>query len=191
MSMNARETWYGGALFRSALESDWAKSLHALGISWEYEPRLVELPSGQQYLPDFWLPEIGTWIEVKGDGIPRSEKAYELGEAVRCHHRDPAECTCAWFGGEIVLIGHPAVRGNGLRYGTLHWDDVRYGSSLARCANCGNWCWLRPRISFRCRSCKVLDPLAMEMHGTAEMEFHHSDRLSWAEICDAGGAWTR
>lgn len=191
MIQNARETWYGGTQFRSALESDWAATLHGLGIEWEYEPKLIDLPSGQLYLPDFWLPEIGTWIEAKGDGIPRSEKARELAEMVRCHHRDQAECTCKWFGGQIVLLGHPATRQNDLRHGALHWDDARYSAVLARCGHCERWCWIRPRISVRCRNCKVLDPMAMEMHGTGEMEFRHSDRLSTAEVMDIGGAWAR
>ncbi|MDQ2874401.1 MAG: hypothetical protein M3Y33_06190 [Actinomycetota bacterium] len=191
MSQNARETWYGSTRFRSALESDWAATLHSLGIEWQYEPKLIDLPSGQLYLPDFWLPEIGTWIEVKGDGIPRSEKAYELAEMVRCHHRDRAECTCKWFGGQIVLIGHPAARGNDLRHGAIRWDDARYSAVLARCGHCDNWCWLRPRISLRCRRCEVLDPVRLQMHGTDELQFHHSDRLSTAEAMDTGGAWAR
>lgn len=191
MSQKARETWYGATQFRSALESDWAASLDSLGISWQYEPKLITLPSGEAYLPDFWLPEIGTWIEVKGDGIPRVEKAYELAEVVRCHHGDQSGCDCKWFGGEIVLVGHPAARQNDLRHGALYWTDARYSAVLARCGHCESWCWIRPRFSFRCRVCKVLDPVALEMHGTAEREFHRSDRLSWAEVCDAGGAWAR
>jgi hypothetical protein len=192
MTGRAVETWYGcGGRFRSALESDWAATLDSLGIEWEYEPRLIGLPSGARYLPDFWLPEIGTWIEVKGTGIPREEKTRELAEMVRCHHQTPADCTCRWFGGEIVLLGHPAARMNDMRHGALHWDDARYSAVLARCGHCKRWCWVRPRISFRCRNCKVLDPMALELHSTAELEFHRSDRISWAEVINAGGVWAR
>jgi hypothetical protein len=37
----------------------------SLNIAWEYEPQGFELTVGR-YLPDFLLPDCGTWIEVKG-----------------------------------------------------------------------------------------------------------------------------
>ena len=36
----------------------------ALEIPFQYEPTLLSLPSGQ-YLPDFFLPDWQTWVEVK------------------------------------------------------------------------------------------------------------------------------
>lgn len=36
-----------------------------VGIEYEYEKEGFELRSGR-YLPDFWLPQIGVWFEVKG-----------------------------------------------------------------------------------------------------------------------------
>lgn len=53
--------------------------MDALAIAWQYEPEGFELPSGR-YLPDFLLPEIGCWLEVKGDD-PSGEElqvCYEL-----------------------------------------------------------------------------------------------------------------
>jgi hypothetical protein len=35
-----------------------------LGIKWEYEPRIFDLES-QNYTPDFYLPEIDTYVEIK------------------------------------------------------------------------------------------------------------------------------
>jgi hypothetical protein len=66
MTTRAIETSYAGCRFRSRLEARWAVFFDTLGIPWEYEPEGFELPSGR-YLPDFWLPECDTWIEVKGD----------------------------------------------------------------------------------------------------------------------------
>ena len=50
-----------------------------MGIKWEYELEGFVLPSGK-YLPDFWLPEIETWFEVKGKTPTKEEtrKASEL-----------------------------------------------------------------------------------------------------------------
>lgn len=175
MNETAHATLYSMVQFRSRLEADWAASLHALNIEWKYEPRLVTLPSGEHYLPDFWLPQIGTWIEVKGDGVPRTEKAREFADLVLCTCQE--RCTCQWFGGQIVLIGHPALRTEGLRFGALYWEDARYASVLALCHHCDGHSWLRPRISLRCRNCGVLDPRALTMSGTAELEFRHADRI--------------
>ncbi|GGY52629.1 hypothetical protein GCM10010384_68040 [Streptomyces djakartensis] len=90
--MDAVPTTYAGTRFRSRLEADWAVTLDGLGILWEYEPELIVLPSGTRYVPDFWLPEVGTWLEVKGPNTPRREKATELGKVRACH------CTSAWSG---------------------------------------------------------------------------------------------
>ena len=70
------ETEYQGVKFRSRLEARWAVFFDRLGVKWLYEPEGFELPSGR-YLPDFYLPligtsdgptcSIGTWIEIKPD----------------------------------------------------------------------------------------------------------------------------
>lgn len=59
------ETSYAGYRFRSRTEARWAVFFDALGMKWEYEKEGFELPSGR-YLPDFWLPELETWVEIKG-----------------------------------------------------------------------------------------------------------------------------
>jgi hypothetical protein len=60
-------TRYAGCHFRSRLEARWAVFFDTLGIRWEYEPEGYELSNGECYLPDFWLPAIEVWLEVKGD----------------------------------------------------------------------------------------------------------------------------
>lgn len=60
------ETRYAGCRFRSRLEARWAVFFDAADIRWEYEPEGYTLGDGTRYLPDFYLPESGTWIEVKG-----------------------------------------------------------------------------------------------------------------------------
>lgn len=62
---SAIETEYAGCRFRSRLEARWAVFFDHLDTPWEYEPQGLDLPSGR-YLPDFWLPDMGIWAEVKG-----------------------------------------------------------------------------------------------------------------------------
>jgi len=59
-------TEYKGCLFRSLLEARWAVFLDDLAIEWRYEHQGFELsPFGEWYRPDFYLPELAVWIEVK------------------------------------------------------------------------------------------------------------------------------
>ena len=59
----AIESIYKGAFMRSRLEVDFAKQLDARDIHWTYEPERL---GGGRYLVDFYLPDLGCWVEVKG-----------------------------------------------------------------------------------------------------------------------------
>jgi hypothetical protein len=72
-TIKAIETQYKGYRFRSRLEARWAVFFDALGIEWEYEKEGYDLGEAGWYLPDFWLPEIQVWIEIKG-GNPTNEE---------------------------------------------------------------------------------------------------------------------
>lgn len=63
--ITAIETIYKGCRFRSRLEARWAVFFDACGIKWEYEPEGFEI-DGEKYLPDFYLPDLDTYAEVKG-----------------------------------------------------------------------------------------------------------------------------
>lgn len=79
--IKAIQTEYAGCKFRSRQEARWAVFFDALGIEWEYEKEGFELPSGR-YLPDFWLPKLKMWAEVKGQDFTSEEtqKCKELTE---------------------------------------------------------------------------------------------------------------
>lgn len=64
--IRAIETEYNGYKFRSRLEARWAVFFDAAGIKYEYETEGVELRDRNKYLPDFYLPEFDTHVEVKG-----------------------------------------------------------------------------------------------------------------------------
>lgn len=171
--IEAIPTVYGDTTFRSRLEARWATFLDSHRIAWQYEPETITLPSGIVYVPDFWLPELGTWIEVKGDGIPRVEKAIELGQTRACDCG--TDCTCAWPGGELVLIGHPPKPYDLLRDPKM--QDVHYiaAGNVARrhgghpnwttatgrtawlgvCPSCGKTGWFLSRMPIQCRACRT------------------------------------
>jgi hypothetical protein len=73
MSGMAIETQYAGCRFRSRLEARWAVFFDEIGIEWHYEPEgfeigLIDEVHTRRYLPDFYLPESQTWVEVKSKG---------------------------------------------------------------------------------------------------------------------------
>lgn len=60
-------TEYHNTQLRSRLEARWAVCFDTLGIRWEYEPEAFG-DGKQGYLPDFWLPEQKTYVEIKPSG---------------------------------------------------------------------------------------------------------------------------
>jgi hypothetical protein len=70
--IKAIETQYKGYRFRSRLEARWAVFFDAVGIEWEYEPEGYNI-NGIMYLPDFYLPRIKTYAEVKPAGLSEDE----------------------------------------------------------------------------------------------------------------------
>jgi hypothetical protein len=67
------ETHYKGYRFRSRLEARWAVFFDALPLKWEFEKEGFELGNSLLYLPDFWLPEVKMWAEVKTDEFTAEE----------------------------------------------------------------------------------------------------------------------
>jgi hypothetical protein len=92
----AIETIYRGNRFRSRTEAKWAVFFDLVGERYEYEPQGVQLTAGP-YLPDFWLPRVSAWFEVKGTwsaalaGCPRFGELAEKSD-------DPV----------VVSVGQPA-----------------------------------------------------------------------------------
>lgn len=89
---------YQGYWMRSHSETRWAGMMDALGIKWLYEPGLVETRHGW-YLPDFYLPGAGIYLEVKGPYPSEVEiqKAADL--------RDASGCQVAFAWGDMQFCG--------------------------------------------------------------------------------------
>lgn len=66
-------TRYAGCHFRSRLEARWAVFFDAIDQPWTYEPEGFETPAGR-YLPDFFLPDQGVWVEIKGGSFTKRDK---------------------------------------------------------------------------------------------------------------------
>jgi len=58
-------TIYNGYKFRSRLEARWAVFFAANRLPYEYETEGFTLDDGTKYLPDFWMPSLKMWIEIK------------------------------------------------------------------------------------------------------------------------------
>ena len=63
--MEAIGTIYKNVRFRSRLEARWAVFFDNYGLKWEYEPETFKLKNGILYCPDFYLPDLKCYAEVK------------------------------------------------------------------------------------------------------------------------------
>lgn len=103
MTIQPIETRYAGCRFRSRLEARWACFFDELKIQWQYEPQgyVIEDAAGVRslYLPDFLLPDLGTWVEVKGSDAQLDRDRLEA--AAISLPEIPAHCR----GPRLLLLG--------------------------------------------------------------------------------------
>lgn len=104
-SIKAIETRYKGYLFRSRLEARWAVFFDALGLRWEYEKEGYDL-DGLYYLPDFWLPSLRTWLEIKAIA-PDAEDLKKIGRFYKAVSFQPEGQAASFY----VLVGQPYACG--------------------------------------------------------------------------------
>lgn len=64
-ALRAISTVYSGVEFRSRIEARWALLFTEFHVRWDYEQEGYDL-DGTWYLPDFWLPDVQAFAEVKG-----------------------------------------------------------------------------------------------------------------------------
>jgi hypothetical protein len=77
-TIKAIQTRYKGYRFRSRLEARWAVVLDNLEIKWQYEAEGYNLGEIGCYLPDFWLPDLNTFLEIKPNLPPSPEEMAKL-----------------------------------------------------------------------------------------------------------------
>jgi hypothetical protein len=98
--------------FRSRLEARWAVAFTEARIEWEYEPEGFDLGDAGLYLPDFWLPQVSMWAEVKA-GRPTAE---EVGKAEALARQSDFPC--------LLLVGPPAACAYWAIHPQLLWINV-------------------------------------------------------------------
>lgn len=138
MSMNIKaiETTYNGIRFRSRLEARWAVFMDSLCVDWEYEPE--GFTNGDIcYLPDFWLPKLECYLEIKPSD-PTEEEILKIQMLVTGTDKSL-----------FVLVGQPSdfnMRGLGIRFDMMPdengmnnfvRDDFHYWASCDKCGAVG------------------------------------------------------
>ncbi len=127
VEIKAIDTEYRGFLFRSRLEARWAYYFDAIGTPWLYESEGYEL-DGVRYLPDFYLPELGVFVEVKPDtprrDSPEMAKAIALAKA----SDKPVLISSGDPGGSMPL--------HALMYSPDYGEDGHWYLSSASLGNC-------------------------------------------------------
>lgn len=51
-------------------------------LLWQYEPKIFKISENKRYIPDFYLPELNQWVEVKPKEFQNQElhmRGVELG----------------------------------------------------------------------------------------------------------------
>ena len=130
-------TYYSGVKFRSHLEASYAFFFDEYEIKWQYEVEGYDL-DGLWYLPDFWLPEIKTFFEVKGV-LENIEKPRKLAEALEGDY---------WGFPEILVVVGDSY---GKVFSPIHRRDNAF--SMAKCAKCGKYWFYLDEGFWQCRAC--------------------------------------
>lgn len=115
-------TEYAGHSFRSRLEARWAVFFDSLlEMPWHYEPEGFQLTS-RRYLPDFWLPTLRMWVEIKST-TPSSFELSQLAEFASWQ-RELGNWYMILANGEIPYEPDGGIRALGFNSGGF--NDVRW-----------------------------------------------------------------
>lgn len=122
MTIKALPTRYREITYRSRTEARWAVFLDELRVPFSYEAEGFDL-GGDWYLPDFWLPKPGVWLEVKG--IAPNEREIRVAKALSQASR------CA----VLIAVGQPSVCEE---FNLLAFRDGQQTDNVAFCGDSDN-----------------------------------------------------
>lgn len=111
--MQAIQTYHNGYHFRSRLEARWAVYFETMDFEYLYEHEGFDLDNAGYYLPDFYLPHVGMWAEVKPEPFNKTELA-KL-EALAAFTEKPA----------LMLIGVPDRKPYKALHAYSHNGEIR------------------------------------------------------------------
>lgn len=153
--MQSIDTQYAGRFFRSRLEARWAAFFDVLKTPWLYELEGYEFKDGTRYLPDFFLPALDAFIEIKPiRPLPAEiEKCRWLAEITGK--------TVYLFFGNVGFYGYPSGQERSLDYpdsALKFYPDGNEDSSYT-------WC-----------VCSECGKFGIEFEGRADRICRHGDR---------------
>lgn len=139
--LKAIPTTYRGTRFRSQLEAKYAQAFDRLGIIWVYEHGGFMFDDGTMYCPDFYMPELDTYFEVKG--ILDDESIYKIKNLAKEEKR--------------VFVGAPngnVYTGHGIDRGFVRYTDA----GVVECAECNRVFFFDPGwVTWSCPACDAWD----------------------------------
>ncbi len=116
------------------MEARTAYVFDQLELKWEYEPESFMLKNGISYIPDFYLPEIDTWVEVKGVMLEKDKKQIEQ------FNRE---------GHEILVL----MEEKALFFEMDFMQGKKQKAELGHCSECDSFFFCGTIGIYYCRSC--------------------------------------
>ena len=140
--LKAIETVYNGYKFRSRLEARWAVFFDTLKIKYQYEFEGFDLGEAGWYLPDFYLTEYKTYIEIKPavNLITDTDKLKmnTMGEMIKKLWKDTPDKELHTIPVRLMLlVEHPDIP----------WQDGEGASSVKRLLQALHIGWKNPKDS--------------------------------------------
>lgn len=121
-----RPTLYNGVVYRSRVEARWAILFDSCGLRHTYEPDSFDIGTGL-YVPDFWLPDVHLFVEIKGSD-PSAEERAKCAALATCQNR-----------GVLLAVGVPEARFQITWFGPEGERDALFALAHDRFAAGGFW----------------------------------------------------
>ena len=149
---------------RSRLESEIAFILDSLNLKWEYEKHSFLLSSGKHYFVDFYIPELKTWLEAKGDITP-SEVLNAMDFTIENKT-------------ELILLSKQV----GMWFSVVDGCAGPHKLLLGKCYKCGSYFFCGNEGIYHCRKCGFYDGMSLVRNvelptKIANLVSHNSDCL--------------
>lgn len=126
------ETVYQGYRMRSRLEARWACFFNEMGFKWRYEEEGYKV-NGAGYLPDFFLPDLKCFVEIKG----QDPTAIELQKCVDLNVK--SNTAVYLLSGSVGMISDddhwPSYRPDYVGY-SIRNGEARKGWVWTQCLQC-------------------------------------------------------